>query len=178
MPSSGRWMALFAGEFRRLRAASYFARGGSSSQSPLDSVSAWRRKLRSFPCSSSSRRTRCAGLHREQRWIGQNAAGDGSRWALRAHIRLSPDPRYGGYLLEQAESFRRAKSEWRSAVSPGPLGPGFTKIRIGAIPPPRLGLPNQRYRARIRDTSSVWPSASHLPLKGKAVGCHFRSLPL
>ena len=30
----------------------------------------------------------CAGLHREQRWIGQNAAGDGSKWALRAHIRL------------------------------------------------------------------------------------------
>ena len=67
MPSSGRWMALFAGGFRRLRAASYFARGGSSSQSPLDSVSAWWRKLRSFPCSSSSRRTHFVGLRREVR---------------------------------------------------------------------------------------------------------------
>ena len=64
--------------FRRLRAAGYFAHGGSSSQSPLHSVSAWRRKLRSFPCSSSSRRTRFAGLRREQRGIGQNATGDGS----------------------------------------------------------------------------------------------------
>ena len=66
---------LCAGGFRRLRAASDFARGGSSSQSPLHSVSAWRRKLRSFPCSSSSRRTRFAGLRREQRGIGQNAPG-------------------------------------------------------------------------------------------------------
>ena len=71
-------------------AATYFAHGGSSSQwprppslvpsgqftlSPLHSVSAWRRKLRSFPCSSSSQRTRFAGLRREQRGIGQNAAG-------------------------------------------------------------------------------------------------------
>ena len=48
-----------------VRAATYFAHGGSSSQSPLHSVSAWRRKLRSFPCSSSSRRTRFAGLRRE-----------------------------------------------------------------------------------------------------------------
>ena len=65
--------------FRRLRAATYFAHGGSSSQSPLVSVSAWRRKLRPLPCSSSSRRTRFAGLRREGREISQNAAGDGSR---------------------------------------------------------------------------------------------------
>ena len=55
--------------------AGYFAHGGSSSQSPLDSVSAWRRKLRPLPCSSSSRRTRFAGLRREQREIWQNATG-------------------------------------------------------------------------------------------------------
>ena len=34
MPSSGRWMALFAGEFRRLRAASYFAHGGKVTKTP------------------------------------------------------------------------------------------------------------------------------------------------
>ena len=34
MPSSGRWMALFAGEFRRLRAASDFARGGKVTKTP------------------------------------------------------------------------------------------------------------------------------------------------
>src|SRR5699024_114730 len=30
----GRWMALFAGEFRRLRAASYFAHGGKVTKTP------------------------------------------------------------------------------------------------------------------------------------------------
>ena len=94
-------------------AATYFAHGGSSSQwprppslvpsgqftlSPLHSVSAWRRKLRSFPCSSSSRRTRFAGLRREQRGIGQNAPGDAAdglrlRFAPPRSIGpLSPDP--------------------------------------------------------------------------------------
>ena len=108
------------GEFRRLRAATYFAHGGSSSQSPLYSVSAWRRKLRSFPCSSSSRQTRCAGLRRERRGIGQNAAGDAAdglrlRCAPPRSIGpLTPDPRYGGYPLKQAEFFRREK--------PGVLG--------------------------------------------------------
>ena len=34
MPSSGRWMVLFAGEFRRLRAASDFARGGKVTKTP------------------------------------------------------------------------------------------------------------------------------------------------
>ena len=34
MPSSGRWMALFAGGFRRLRAASDFARGGKVTKTP------------------------------------------------------------------------------------------------------------------------------------------------
>ncbi len=117
--------------------AGYFARGGSSSQSPLHSVSAWRRKLRSFPCSSSSRQTRCAGLRREQRGIGQNAAGDAAdglrlRFAPPRSIGLPPyplcryatsppdrgsrprTPVYGGYPLEQEESFRREK--------PGVLG--------------------------------------------------------
>ena len=123
------------GGFRRLRAATYFAHGGSSSQwprppslvpsgqftlSPLHSVSAWRRKLRSFPCSSSSRRTRFAGLRRERRGIGQNAAGDAAdglrlRCAPPRSIGpLTPDPRYGGYPLKQAEFFRREK--------PGVLG--------------------------------------------------------
>jgi len=40
----------------------------------------------------------------------QNAAGDGSRWALCAHSRLSPDPVYGGYPLNIVRPFRRAKS--------------------------------------------------------------------
>ena len=88
-----------AGEFRRLRAASSFAHGGSSSQSPLHSVSACRRKLRSFPCSSSSRRIRFAGLRREQRGIGQNAPGVSSGWALTCPYSPTPDPITGDALL-------------------------------------------------------------------------------
>ena len=34
-------------------------------------------------------------------------------------------PVYGGYPLGRAKHFRRAKSEWLSAISSGPLGPGF-----------------------------------------------------
>ena len=90
-------LAVCAGNFAAA-AATYFAHGGSSSQSPLHCVSAWRRKLRSFPCSSSSRRTRFAGLRREQRGIGQNAPGDAAdglrlRYAPPRSIGpLSPDP--------------------------------------------------------------------------------------
>ena len=56
--------------------------------------------------------------------------------------------------MGQAESFRRAKSEWRPAVPPGPLGPGFAKIRTGAVPQPRLALPNQRSQPGFRRTSA------------------------
>ena len=35
---------------------------------------------------------------------------------------LPPDPRYGGYPLGWVENFRRAKSEWRFAIPPAPLG--------------------------------------------------------
>ena len=56
---------------------------------------------------------------------------------------LPPDPHYGGYLLGQAENFRRAKMEWLSAIPPGPLGPGFAKIAAVAVPQQRLALPNQ-----------------------------------
>ena len=139
--------ASFHRGFRRLRAATYFAHGGSSSQwprppslvpsgqftlSPLHSVSAWRRKLRSFPCSSSSRRTRFAGLRREQRGIGQNAPGDAAdglrlRFAPPKSIGpLSPDPFYEGrspvlwYLISGAQNLseclnpRRATGPWLS----------------------------------------------------------------
>ena len=55
-----------------------------------------------------------------------------------------------GYPLKQAENFRRAKSEWVSKSIPAHWGPGFVKIKAGAVPPPRLGFPNQRYRAAFR----------------------------
>ena len=141
-------------------AATYFAHGGSSSQSPLHCVSAWRRKLRSFPCSSSSRRTRFAGLRREQRGIGQNAAGDGSdeHFVLivayptpsgpSGHLPLTggvgPGPPLRGtrtcWILQY---FRRAKSERLFTITSGPLGPGFAKIAAGAVPLLRLAWPSR-----------------------------------
>ena len=162
--------------FRRLRAAAYFAHGGSSSQSPLHSVSAWRRKLRSFPCSSSSRRTRFAGLRREQRGIGQNATGDGSRWALRAHSRppyplwpfgpSPPDrgsrprtPLRGTHTCKSKQNFRRAKSEWHPQFPPGHWALGLWKIGVGAVPLLRLPFPNQRPGAVFRRRGGLWPPA-------------------
>ena len=86
MPSSGRWMALFAGEFRRLRAASDFARGGKVTKTP------------------------------------PGTAPD-------EHFVLIV-PIYGGYPLEQAESFRRAKSEWVSEFPPGHWALGLQKLPL------------------------------------------------
>ena len=48
--------------------------------------------------------------------------------------------------MSRAKNFRRAKSEWRSAIYPGPPGPGFAKIAGATFPQPRLPLPNQRSR--------------------------------
>ena len=59
-------------------------------------------------------------------------------------VALPPVPHYRGYPLGRAESFRRAKSEWRSAVSSGPLGPDIPKIAVGPIPRPRLAFLSQR----------------------------------
>ena len=39
--------------------------------------------------------------------------------------------------------FRRAKSEWLSAVQSGPLGPGIPKIETNAVPVLRLALPSR-----------------------------------
>ena len=82
------------GGFRRLRAATYFAHGGSSSQwprppslgpsgqftlSPLVSISAWRRKLCPLPCSSSSRRSPAKRVRREEEEQGNERSF--RRWA-------------------------------------------------------------------------------------------------
>ena len=51
----------------------------SSSQSPLGSISAWRRKLRPLPCSSSPHRNRSAGFLRGPRLTRQKENGRWSR---------------------------------------------------------------------------------------------------
>ena len=91
MPSSGRWMVLFAGEFRRLRAASDFARGGKVTKTP------------------------------------PGAAPDEHFVLIVAFPRT---PIYGGYPLEQAESFRRAKSEWVFEFPPGHWALGLQKLPL------------------------------------------------
>ena len=91
MPSSGRWMALFAGEFRRLRAASDFARGGKVTKTP-------------------------PGTAPDEHFV--------------LIVAFPRTPIYGGYPLEQAESFRRAKSEWVSEFPPGHWALGLQKLPL------------------------------------------------
>ena len=52
-----------------------------------------------------------------------------------------PVPRCGSYSLSQAESFRRAKSEWPPRFLPAHWGLVWWKITAAAVPPPRLALP-------------------------------------
>ena len=93
------------------------------------------------------------------------AGRDGSGWTLRVHIRLSPDPVYGGYPSGWAMPFRRAKFEWLSAIPAGPPGPGFAKFAAGAVPLPRLALPSKRSRCwiRRRDGCPHPPASLSLP---------------
>ena len=91
MPSSGRWMVLFAGEFRRLRAASDFAHGGKVTKTP-------------------------PGTAPDEHFV--------------LIVAFPRTPIYGGYPLEQAESFRRAKSEWVSEFPPGHRALGLQKLPL------------------------------------------------
>ena len=91
MPSSGRWMVLFAGEFRRLRAASDFARGGKVTKTP-------------------------PGTAPDEHFV--------------LIVAFPRTPIYGGYPLEQAEAFRRAKSEWVSEFPPGHWALGLQKLPL------------------------------------------------
>ena len=43
---------------------------------------------------------------------------------------LPPVPRYGGYLLGQAENFRRTKFEWQSKFPPGHWALGLQKLPL------------------------------------------------
>ena len=111
--------------------AGYFAHDGASSQSPLISVSAWRRKLRPLPCSSASRRTRCAGLRRETRRVFQNAIGENTI-GLRRQSRLIlydifPGPHYEERTSELFFPIRRAKPGWSPRLRRA-LGPGCAEI--------------------------------------------------
>ena len=88
---------------------------------------------------------------------------------------LPPVPHYGGYPLGQAEHFRRAKSEWQSKFPPAHWGLTLWKISSGAVPQPRLALPNQRSRC------VSWREAQGLPYanpEGLLILCRGGRLPL
>ena len=120
MPSSGRWMALFAGEFRRLRAASDFARGGKVTKTP-------------------------PGTAPDEHFV--------------LIVAFPRTPIYGGYPLEQAESFRRAKSEWVSEFPPGHWALGLQKLPL------------------LRFHSCAWVVRTNVPGSVSAVGAGVLTRP-
>ena len=75
------------------------------------------------------------------------------RWATAPPRPIGCFPRTslrGTRTCKSAENFRRAKSEWLSAVQSGPLGPGIPKIETNAVPVLRLALPNRWWLAWSR----------------------------
>ena len=85
----------------------------------------------------------------------QNATGDGSdeRFAL---IFAFPRPPFTGVIPWARQNPSGAQNqECSSAVPPGPTGDlTLWKIKAGAVPPPRLGLPNQRSQPGFRRMSA------------------------
>ena len=80
----------------------------SSSQSPLSSVSALRRKLRPLPCSSSPHRTRSAGLRR-----GPQLKAAGAEFGRGGQIRPN-----AGVFSDGARKFGSLKPATADSVPP------------------------------------------------------------
>ncbi len=113
---------LCTGKFRRLRAASDFARGGKVTKTP-------------------------PGTAPDEHFV--------------LIVAFPRTPLRGTRTCQVLQYFRRAKSEWLSAIPSGPLGPGFAKIRTGAVKGVRLALPNQRSRYDFcRRGGPMWPPAT------------------
>ena len=81
------------------------------------------------------------------REITQNATGDAAVGHFVPIGPLSPDPITGDAYLLGFAIFPARKNGVVSAISSGPLGPGFAKIAATAISQLRLSLPNQRSRS-------------------------------
>ena len=92
---------LCTGKFRRLRAASDFARGGKVTKTP-------------------------PGTAPDEHFV--------------LIVAFPRTPLRGTRTCWILQHFRRAKSEWRSEISTGPLGPGLAKIVAGAVSRLRLGF--------------------------------------
>ena len=90
---------------------------------------------------------------------------------------VGPGPHLRGLPLEPGKNFRRAKSEWLSAISSGPLGPGFLEnwSWCGSTTAPGVAEPT----CLVRNTGYlIRPLRGHLPLKGKALEGPSPCLPL
>ena len=81
-----------------------------------------------------------------------------------------------GLPLEPGKNFRRAKSEWLSAISSGPLGPGFLEnwSWCDSTTAPGVAEPT----CLVRNTGYlIRPLRGHLPLKGKALKTYLPAFP-
>ena len=108
----------------------------------------------------------CGPIHLEDR---RGTAQDGHFVSIFA---LPPVPHYGGYPLEQAESFRRAKSGVLGCHSVRPhWGPEQEENWdwCDFIPAPAASEPTSRGRSRRRG-GPMWPPASLPPCRGKVAG--------
>ena len=153
MPSSGRWVSLFAGEFRRrpgfrllrrARRPGAPSRGAQGISPPAggDLLFPWRKRRQNAPGDApNGLRLRFA----PPRPIGRHPTLSGPAGHLPLTGGAVPGPLYEGYPLNQAKNLRRAKSEWLISIPAGPLGPVFPKIATAAISHLRLALPSQRY---------------------------------
>ena len=102
-------------------------------------------------CAERFRRPRAASDFLDGQKVTKEPLGGGSGWTLRVHIRRPLGPHLRGTrTCKSAENFRRAKSEWLSAVQSGPLGPGIPKIETNAVPVLRLALPSRWWLAWSR----------------------------
>ena len=73
--------------------------------------------------------------------------------------------------MGRAEHFRRAKSEWRSKFPPGHWALDMWKIGAGAVPLPRLALPNQRSRSAFRRRGGSMTRPQAFPWGKVPSGC-------
>ena len=102
------WVRCTQGGFRRLRAASFFPSDGKETKgSPGDAADGHFVPIGPPPYPLCRFTT--------------SPPDRGSR---------PPVPHYGSYSLSQAESFRRAKSEWRSKFPPGHWALGLQKLLL------------------------------------------------
>ena len=132
---------LYAGEFRRLRAASFFPSDGKETKGSPGDGSGWTLRVHIRPS------------------LSPLAFGH-----LPLTRGVSPRTPVTGVTPCSGQNISGAQNQECLGAGPsGPLGPGFTKIRTSAVPHLRLSLPSQRSQPDSRRRGGLWPPES-LPL--------------